>query len=514
MTLIEKLRRQIEILEKNEQRLSYGSLTKSTTVHQDGRSSASKPDAGPSPDSLSSRLERLREFQPKKTCQSNGFELQESRSYWMRQHREEMAISPPSEGGAGGCSVLDVALETRRTPSDAPLDRGDFERETDLDLGGEIRHTAAGSFLYFSNQFEGQSEERNESCGSNGELVLSLLQLLTGSKIECEPCQIAFLDTETTGLSGGSGTYAFLVGIGSWNASGFCVEQFFMRDFHEETALLLALQERLTDVRLLVTFNGKSFDLPLLDSRYVLTRLDRPLGQVTHLDLLYPARRLWKLRLRDCSLMNLEKWLLGLWRENDVPGNLIPHLYFNYTRTGVATGLRAILQHNRQDIQSLAALTLLVGRILLDYNAKEDLEPEELLSAAKYFQVLGEPNLSLEFNQAALQRNLPPALRIEAMQRSASLFKYQKIYSQAVALWEAMISDSQEFQDEACENLAIYFEHRAKDVAKALEVTEYAVDRIRREGDNSESFSTANLGRWLHRRDRLRRKRNKSFAIR
>src|SRR5439155_12836338 len=197
-------------------------------------------------------------------------------------------------------------------------------------------------------------------------------------------------------------------------------------------------------------------------------------------------------------LINLEKRLLGLWRDNDVPGNLIPHLYFNYTRTGVGTGLRAILEHNRQDLQSLADLTLLVGKILLDYNAKEDLEPEELLSAAKYFQALGQPHLSLQFNQTALQRNLSQGLRIEAMQRSARVFKSQKIYSQAVALWEGMISDSQEFQAEACENLAIYFEHRARDLAKALEVTEYAVDRIKCEGDNSERSTNPNLGRWLH----------------
>src|SRR5207244_1203515 len=252
--------RQIEALEKNQERLSRGSLVKSTTVDQDGWASTSKPPSGSSEDSLMSRLERLREFHPEKTCRSNGFE---------------------------------------------------FREETEPDLGGEIRNTAAGSFLYFSNQSEGRSEERNESFSSSGEQVLSLARLLIGSEIDFEPFQIAFLDTETTGVSGGSGTYVFLVGVGSWNASGFCVEQFFMRDFHEEMALLLALHERLKDVRLLVTFNGKSFDLPLLDSRYVIARLDRPLARVTHLDLLYPARRLWKLRLGDCSLMNLEKRLLG-----------------------------------------------------------------------------------------------------------------------------------------------------------------------------------------------------------
>jgi len=462
MTLIEKLRRQIEILEKNEQRLSPGPLSRPTPVHEDGWAAPSKSASGPSQDSLISRLERLREFQQRKICEPNGFE---------------------------------------------------FREETEPDLGGEIRKTAAGSFLYFSNQSECRSEERDDRFSSSGELVLSLVRLLIGSEIECEPFQVAFLDTEATGLSGGAGTYAFLVGVGGWHASGFCVEQFFMRDFHEETALLLALQERLTEVRLLVTFNGKSFDLPLLDSRYVISRLDRPLAQVTHLDLLHPARRLWKLRLGDCSLINLEKRLLGLWRENDVPGNLIPHLYFNYTRTGVGTGLRAILEHNRQDIQSLADLTLLVGRILLDDDAKEDLEPEELLSAAKYLQALGQPSLSLEFNQTALQRTLPQGLRIEAMQRSARLFKTQKIYSQAVALWEGMISDSQEFQDEACENLAIYFEHRARDLAKALDVTEYAIDRMKCEEHHSEPFASLDLSRWLHRRDRLRRKsRNKSFV--
>src|SRR5262249_33194494 len=159
-------------------------------------------------------------------------------------------------------------------------------------------------------------------------LVLSLVQLLTGKQIECDPSRIAFLDTETTGLSGGTGTYAFLVGIGTWRSSGFLVEQFFMRNFDEEAAVICPLEERLSQVKVVVTFNGKCFDLPLLESRFVMHRRDWPLADGIHLDLLHPSRRLWKLRLKDCSLANLEREVLGFEREEDIPGYLIPQVYF------------------------------------------------------------------------------------------------------------------------------------------------------------------------------------------
>jgi uncharacterized protein YprB with RNaseH-like and TPR domain len=332
---------------------------------------------------------------------------------------------------------------------------------------------------------------------------------LSRKDVSCERDRIAFLDTETTGLSGGTGTYAFLVGLGSWGDSGFNVEQYFMRDFHEERALLLELQERLAQVQVLVTFNGKSFDLPLLESRFVLARLSWPLSQVSHLDLLHPARRLWKLRLGDCSLTNLEKRLLAMDRQINVPGYLIPQLYFNYTRTRNPKGLKEIFEHNRQDIQTLAALTALVGEILLGSNAHGDLGSEELFSLGKYFRVLGKRQLSVEFSQAALQREMSDSLKIKVMQQLAGLFKSQQRYSQAVALWKAMIASSPAFVPDAWENLAIYYEHRERNLPEALELTEQA---LRKAGGEVAWLRGASLEGWHRRRERLLRKMKKQVS--
>jgi uncharacterized protein len=246
-----------------------------------------------------------------------------------------------------------------------------------------------------------------------------------------------------------------------------------------------------------------------LESRFVLARLSWPLSQVPHLDLLHPARRLWKLCLGDCSLTNLERRLLAMEREIDVPGYLIPQLYFNYTRTRNPKGLREIFAHNRQDIETLAALTALVGEILLGPSAKDDLGGEELFSLGKYFQVLGQRQLSLKFSQAALQRELPQNLKIKVMQQLAGLFKSQEMHSQAAALWKAMISSSPAFVAEAWENLAIYYEHRDRNLLEALELTEHAIRRARGEEPGSRA---ANLERWLRRRDRLRRKMEKQVS--
>lgn len=204
------------------------------------------------------------------------------------------------------------------------------------DLGGQIQVTEAGSFVYLSQLYEDAGIEQNDA-ERNQRSVLALVQLLTGREIECDLSQIAFLDTETTGLSGGTGTYAFLVGIGTWNSSGFLVEQFFMRDFDEEAAMICSLEERFSRLEVIVTFNGKCFDLPLLESRFIMHRRHWGRAQAVHLDLLHPCRRLWKLRLKDCSLSNLEARVLGWERDEDVPGHLIPQVYFKYARSGSST---------------------------------------------------------------------------------------------------------------------------------------------------------------------------------
>ena len=166
----------------------------------------------------------------------------------------------------------------------------------------------------------------------------------------------AYLDTETTGLAGGTGTCAFLVGVGSVEESGFRVRLFFMRDYDEEGAMLHGLARHLARFDVLFTYNGKSFDVPLLETRYRMQRQRNPLAALGHVDLLHPARRLWSARMPNCRLATLEAAILGFARHGDIPGSLIPQRYFDFLRTRHGAPLGPVFHHNVRDILSLACL--------------------------------------------------------------------------------------------------------------------------------------------------------------
>ena len=155
-----------------------------------------------------------------------------------------------------------------------------------------------------------------------------------------EPGKVAFIDTETTGLSLGTGTYTFLIGVGIYEDDAFVVRQFFMRSPAEERAQLHLVEQALSDRTGIVSFNGRGFDMPLIYNRFVLAAMPPPMAGAPHLDLLPPARRLWKARWGSCSLGNLERNVLAFQRTaEDVPGYLIPDIYRQYYLTGVATDM-------------------------------------------------------------------------------------------------------------------------------------------------------------------------------
>ena len=183
--------------------------------------------------------------------------------------------------------------------------------------------------------------------------------------INCNLKKIAFLDTETTGLSGGTGTLAFLIGVGRFGEQGFHLTQYILEDPSEESSLLLALSIYSEEIEEIVTFNGKSFDLPLLKSRYILNRMPVPFTHLRHLDLLHISRRLWRQRLPSRSLKDLEHEILHLPRtEEEVPGWMIPELYFNFLKSGDASLIKNVVYHNAMDIVSLAALFIGITQML------------------------------------------------------------------------------------------------------------------------------------------------------
>jgi uncharacterized protein YprB with RNaseH-like and TPR domain len=190
-------------------------------------------------------------------------------------------------------------------------------------------------------------------------------RLLTARGAGFEPSDTLWLDTETTGLAGGTGTYVFLVGLGSLNATTFTIEQYLLRRLSAEGRFLALIQESLARVRHVVTFNGQRFDLPLLEARCILTRL-RPIAIDLHTDLIHPARRLWHRVLGTHRLSTLEAEILGAPRGGDIPGWMIPQVYVQYLRSADRTALEPILSHNRSDLLALLGLHAHVARVLRD----------------------------------------------------------------------------------------------------------------------------------------------------
>ncbi|HOG46740.1 MAG TPA: tetratricopeptide repeat protein [Anaerolineae bacterium] len=289
---------------------------------------------------------------------------------------------------------------------------------------------------------------------------------LAGERFDGEAAfqQFAFVDTETTGLAGGTGTYAFLIGVGTFENGEFVLRQCFMRDLPEEGAALLAVREVLQRARGLVTFNGRAFDWPLLETRFAMNRQPAPPVVPPHLDLLLPARRLWRLRLRSCALSSLEANVLGVVRaEADVPGWAIPGLYHDFLTYGRAEPLRRVFYHNAHDILSLATLAAHLCLV-----AREPVATlrhgEDLFSLARRCEADGDVEQAATLYRQCLRCPLSSKARREATHRLSLLHKRAGQAEEALALWQAL-AERGDYQ--ACVELAKHYEHRAGDPAQA-----------------------------------------------
>jgi uncharacterized protein len=299
-----------------------------------------------------------------------------------------------------------------------------------------------------------------------------------------DPSRLVYLDTETTGLAGGTGTCAFLIGIGAVEGSQFVVRQFFLRDYPDERAALAELGEVLNAYEGIVTFNGKTFDVPLLETRYSLARLKSPFQGRLHLDLLHPARHVWKLRLESCQLTNLEKEILGIARQGDVAGSEIPGIYFDYLRTGNARGLQPVFYHNALDIVTLAGLTFEIARAIGDGGAETLKSSLDLFGLSRLFERFGAVEQSVSACQRALAAGLPQPVESRALWQLALQHKRRRQYEQAVELWMELLRREDERRDgdelgiRVLEELAIYHEHRRRDARAAIPFAEEAFRRL------------------------------------
>lgn len=306
-----------------------------------------------------------------------------------------------------------------------------------------------------------------------------------------------FLDTETTGLAGGTGTFAFLIGLGWYEGQDFAVCQLFARDFHEEGSMLSLLSDMAAEKRFLVTFNGRAFDLNLLSARYILNRLQNPLKGMPHLDLLFPSRRLAGYRLENCRLGTLESEVLGFHRTGDVPGYEIPARYFDWLKHRDASPLEEVFHHNRLDVVSMAALAAHFTDLLAGGHEQPHAHPGDLLAAARMHLQHGDETIALALLDALTKSRDPFAARNAGM--TLSLFrKRQGAWEDAVRIWEDMVSrDPHDLF--AVEELAKWLEHRARDHTRAVGVVEAALA-------GSRCLSPAERQALAHRLARLKRK--------
>ena len=335
------------------------------------------------------------------------------------------------------------------------------------------------------------------------------LQLLVPDASEevADPEQWIFLDTETTGLAGGSGTYAFLVGLAWWEGGGLEVEQFFMRDYSEECSLLFALAERLAERRVLVTFNGKSFDWPLLETRYRMSRKIALPAPRAHLDFLHPARNLWRLRLGSVRLSELERHVLGWDRGADLMSDLIPRIYLDFIRGAPPERLIPVFHHNQRDLRGLAGLSSRILSLLGDAETQGQ-DGLELFGVSRICERRGNATRARKLYEQSIASVLPIETDRVARRSLARLAKRDGDFARACELWRNASGNSRQGY-EAYEQLAIYHEHRARDPHQAREVVRQALDELRRANHTGAITPGAYReirARFEHRMVRLERK--------
>lgn len=343
-------------------------------------------------------------------------------------------------------------------------------------LDGEEVRTAHGAHFETRRLWRNHQRHGSVYISDLQEMPAGMLEAISeGALPDVDPRRVAYLDTETTGLAGGSGTYAFLIGVGALTEEGFELRHFFMRDYSEEASQLSALTEHLRQFDVLVTYNGRAYDQPLLETRYRMSRMPPPFARLTHFDLLFGARRLYRLAFDSCRLVELEGQILGVERIDDVPGAMIPYLYFEFLRTRNAHRMMGIFEHNAFDILSLACLTGIIPRA---FHAPLEVplhRGAEMVGLARWLRAAGRAPEAVVLLRRALTSGLPDTLSWRTIWDCALLEKKLGNESGALALFSELTTAVNPHRAEAYEELAKFYEHTEKNHALALDMTEEAL---------------------------------------
>ncbi len=405
----------------------------------------------------------------------------------------------PADPGPRAGTLEELRRVIRRIEGARPFRVAPAPLETVL--GGELVETDAGPLVTVQREFP--LDHRHGRVALDRALGVSadVLRVLAREGALPDPRRLVFLDTETTGMSGGTGTYAFLVGVGWIEDDRVVVVQHFMRDLDEEPALLAALTPLLERASGLVTYNGSAFDVPLLETRFILARRRWP-AALPHVDLLHPARRVWAARFVDCRLLTLEREVLGHRRDEDVAGALIPSLYFEFLRRRHPAPLGPVFTHNRHDVLFLVALFGWLGEALADPERALD-DGLDLAGVGRLWE-RADPERAVACYRAALAVGLPAPVAHAIRLRLAAWEKRQARWEAACALWQT-VTTAGAFDPRPWEELAKYHEHRARDAAAAQTIVAAALQRAQAAGAPSRvmeafTYRLARLDRRVARR--------------
>ena len=316
--------------------------------------------------------------------------------------------------------------------------------------------------------------------------------------------QYLFIDTETTGLSGGAGTYVFLVGAAKFEKNGVHFAQFFLQDPANESCQLAALEEFCGNTKVVVSYNGKSFDLPRIKNRYLFHGWPPPLQNIFHLDLLHVVRRLWKTQLPTCSLGDVEYHLLGLKRTSlDIPGWQVSEKFFEYLLNSDPDPLKGVFYHNEIDVISLITLLSYITDRLADPLSSDFRNHKDLVPIGRYLSHLNKEDLAIEVLSTALKnKTLPDETSLSGLKSLAKIYKKNDDINSAIPLWEKCASlDDIPSKVE----LAMHYEHKISDFQEAIHWTLSARSSSKR----SRILKNQYKGELDHRLNRLKNKEKK-----
>jgi len=312
-----------------------------------------------------------------------------------------------------------------------------------------------------------------------------------------------FLDLETTGLSGGTGIVPFLVGMGYYRDDKFYVSQYFLGELAEEERMIQELDRFFTEMKFqsIVTYNGKCFDMPLLETRFILQKQPFLLNELPHLDFLFPARSLWKHKHESCRLSHLAHEVIQTGRTEDIPSAEIPGRYFQYLHTGNYDLIEPIIYHNQEDILSLLGVVVVGAHIFSEGKEEKLTDAMDLYGAGKVMENVGEIEKSISYFERALGGNLSDDVSLQAKKKLSYYFKRNKEWDRAIFIWKEIAALNKISINElfSFRELAMYYEHREKEYEEARKIAEEGLVLAM-------GISSSFEGDFRHRLDRLKLK--------